>query len=76
VDGDPKASLASAHPDPEAMMKLTPGVAHSVAHQFARDQAAVIERPASVVDLRQGIPNNHRRAFIARQFEREQIIRS
>jgi hypothetical protein len=48
------------------MLELTPRVAYGVADQFARDQPAVIERPAAVVDLGQGGPNNHRRVFIAR----------
>jgi hypothetical protein len=57
------------------MLELTPRVAYGVADQFACDQPAVIERPAAVVNLGEGISDNHRRVFIARQLEREQIIR-
>lgn len=58
------------------MLDLTARVPDGVAHQFARDQATIIKRPAAVVDLGQCVPSDHRRVFIARQLKREQIIRS
>jgi hypothetical protein len=48
-------------------------MAHGIAHQFAGDEPPVIERPPSVVDLGQCIPDERRRVFIAGKLEGEQI---
>lgn len=73
MDGDQEASFTSTHVDLQTVVELTPGMAHGVADQFAGDQPTVVKRPAAVVDLSQRIANGHRRVFIARQVERQQI---